>query len=71
MLEHVCLNNVSLRILISGISTQIFCGSRTGIGPEVFAYKGTDGNYTGGPDPSTSDTAFYNQHGYYVFNGYR
>lgn len=43
----------------------------TGIGPEVFAFTGSDGgNYTGGPAPSASDQAFYNQHGFYVYNGY-
>ncbi|EJD51250.1 seven-hairpin glycosidase [Auricularia subglabra TFB-10046 SS5] len=39
----------------------------TGIGPEVFAYASPDGNYTGGT-PSAADLAFYNEHGWYVYN---
>jgi len=47
-----------------------YATTATGIGPEVFAYVGTDGNYTGGNAPTASDTAFYNTAGWYVFNGY-
>lgn len=38
----------------------------TGIGPEAFAYISSDGNYTGFPDPSTDDLAFYSKHGFYI-----
>ncbi|CAE6493700.1 unnamed protein product [Rhizoctonia solani] len=41
----------------------------TGIGPEVFAYVGSDGSYTG-TSPSTSDLEFYQNNGFYVYNGY-
>lgn len=42
----------------------------TGIGPEIFAYVGSDGgNWTDGPPPSVSDQAFYDQHGFYVYDG--
>ncbi|KZV95871.1 seven-hairpin glycosidase [Exidia glandulosa HHB12029] len=40
----------------------------TGIGPEVFAYSSKDGNYTGAT-PSADDLAFYQEHGWYVYNG--
>ncbi|KAF8609188.1 glycoside hydrolase family 47 protein [Ceratobasidium sp. AG-I] len=42
----------------------------TGIGPEVFAFIGPDGNWTGGAPPSAADLEFYNQNGFYVYNGY-
>ncbi|KAF8342750.1 glycoside hydrolase family 47 protein [Cantharellus anzutake] len=45
----------------------------TGIGPEVFAYTGVgtvSGNWTGGGEPSAFDQAFYNEHGFYVYNNY-
>ena len=28
-----------------------------------------DGNFTGGDPPTVSDLEFYNEHGFYVFNG--
>ena len=40
--------------------------NRTGIGPEVFAYISSDGNFTGGSPPTADQLAFYNQHGYYI-----
>ncbi|CAE6493384.1 unnamed protein product [Rhizoctonia solani] len=42
----------------------------TGIGPEVFAYVGPDGGYTGGPAPSANDADFYRENGFYIYNGY-
>ncbi|CAE6452479.1 unnamed protein product [Rhizoctonia solani] len=41
----------------------------TGIGPEVFAYIGPDGDYTGA-SPSASDLEFYQKNGFYIYNGY-
>jgi mannosyl-oligosaccharide alpha-1,2-mannosidase len=41
----------------------------TGIGPEVFAFIGEDGGFTGST-PSASDIEFYNQSGFYVYSGY-
>ncbi|TDL22866.1 seven-hairpin glycosidase [Rickenella mellea] len=44
----------------------------TGIGPEVFAYISSNdlnGTFTGGDPPSVTDLAFYEQHGFYIFNG--
>ncbi|VDC02721.1 unnamed protein product [Peniophora sp. CBMAI 1063] len=37
----------------------------TGIGPEVFAFVGTDGNYTGS-SISADQLNFYNEHGFYI-----
>jgi hypothetical protein len=31
--------------------------SRTGIGPEAFAFESSDGNFTGGSDPSAAQQA--------------
>lgn len=42
---------------------------RTGIGPESFAFISSDGNFTGGSAPSSSQLTFYKQHGYYITNG--
>lgn len=48
-----------------------YAGTATGIGPEVFAYASADGNYTGYPDPTEEDLAFYAQHGYYLIQDTR
>ena len=40
----------------------------TGIGPEVFAYFSSDGNYTGST-PSDGDLAFYERHGFFIQPG--
>jgi mannosyl-oligosaccharide alpha-1,2-mannosidase len=39
---------------------------RTGIGPEVFAYTSSDGNFTGNGSPSADQIAFYDLHGFYI-----
>ena len=39
---------------------------RTGIGPEVFAFISSDGNYTGGSPATAAQIEFYNKHGYYI-----
>ncbi|KAF8739874.1 glycosyl hydrolase 47 family, partial [Rhizoctonia solani] len=41
----------------------------TGIGPEVFAYVGSDGSWTG-QNQTASDLEFYRKNGFYVYNGY-
>ena len=38
-------------------------------GPKTFAWITLDGNFTGEPDPAPSDLAFYDEHGFYIFNG--
>ncbi|KAF9528345.1 alpha-mannosidase 1 [Crepidotus variabilis] len=42
-----------------------YTSSATGIGPEAFAFVSSDGSYTGGNDPTTSEKAYNNQHGFY------
>ncbi|CAE6482957.1 unnamed protein product [Rhizoctonia solani] len=44
--------------------------TETGIGPEVFAYIGPDGDWTGGEAPSAADLLFYKKNGFYVYDGY-
>ncbi|KAN0084178.1 glycoside hydrolase family 47 protein [Tylopilus felleus] len=43
-----------------------YASTATGIGPESFAYNSSDGSYTGGSAPTADQTAFYNEHGYYI-----
>ncbi|KAJ7033729.1 glycoside hydrolase family 47 protein [Mycena alexandri] len=43
-----------------------YASTVTGIGPEAFAYISSDGSFTGGSAPTAAQTAFYNQHGYYI-----
>ncbi|KAF7298936.1 alpha-1,2-Mannosidase [Mycena indigotica] len=43
-----------------------YASTATGIGPETFAFIGTDGNFTGGSAITPSQQAFFNQHGYYI-----
>ncbi|KAF9051542.1 glycoside hydrolase family 47 protein [Panaeolus papilionaceus] len=46
-----------------------YASDATGIGPESFAFISSDGNFTGGSAPSSSQLTFYKQHGYYITNG--
>lgn len=48
-----------------------YASTATGIGPETFAWVGSDsgGDYTGGASPSSADLEFYNEHGFYIYNG--
>ena len=39
---------------------------RTGIGPEVFAFKSDDGDFTGSDAPNPDQEAFYEQNGFYI-----
>ncbi|KAF7314674.1 alpha-1,2-Mannosidase [Mycena kentingensis (nom. inval.)] len=43
-----------------------YASTATGIGPEGFAFMGTDGNFTGGSAPTAAQLSFFNQHGYYI-----
>ncbi|KAJ7892744.1 glycoside hydrolase family 47 protein [Mycena olivaceomarginata] len=45
-----------------------YASTLTGIGPEAFAFESSDGNFTGGSDPSAAQQAmkFYNEHGFYI-----
>ena len=48
------------------VQNQITLLIRTGIGPEVFAYISSDGNYTGAAPPTAEQLSFYNEHGFYI-----
>ncbi|KAG6811841.1 hypothetical protein H0H92_005572 [Tricholoma furcatifolium] len=43
-----------------------YASTATGIGPEVFAYVSSDGDYTGGDSPTVEQLAFNTQHGFYI-----
>ncbi|KAF8631332.1 hypothetical protein AX15_002451 [Amanita polypyramis BW_CC] len=43
-----------------------YAGTETGIGPEVFAYISSDGNYTGNGAPTADQLGFYNNNGFYI-----
>ncbi|KAF5379218.1 hypothetical protein D9615_005884 [Tricholomella constricta] len=43
-----------------------YASTATGIGPEGFAFISSDGEFTGGNTPSTSQRNFNAQHGYYI-----
>jgi len=43
-----------------------YASTATGIGPESFAFISSDGSFTGGSNPTSQQTAFYNQHGFYI-----
>ncbi|KAI0729772.1 glycoside hydrolase [Fomitopsis betulina] len=45
-----------------------YASTATGIGPEVFAYLSSDGNYTGS-SPSDGDLAFYARNGFFIQPG--
>ncbi|TFK34476.1 glycoside hydrolase family 47 protein [Crucibulum laeve] len=46
-----------------------YASTATGIGPEAFAFKSSDGDYTGG-SRSAEQEAFYLQHGFYITSSY-
>ena len=46
-----------------------YATTAAGICPEVFAYIGPNGNYTG-TNITAEDVAFYEQHGWYVYEDY-
>ncbi|PIL23449.1 hypothetical protein GSI_14760 [Ganoderma sinense ZZ0214-1] len=62
------LNNrtiVNIGIDLNEACWNTYASTATGIGPEVFAFFSSDGNYTGS-DPSAEQVAFYNQHGFFI-----
>jgi hypothetical protein len=44
----------------------VLCPISTGIGPEVFSYISSDGNFTGDVPPTADQLAFFKKHGYYI-----
>ncbi|KIY74351.1 glycoside hydrolase family 47 protein [Cylindrobasidium torrendii FP15055 ss-10] len=47
-----------------------YAGTKTGLGPEGFAYMTAQSNYTGGSDPTDEQIAFYEEHGFYITSSY-
>ncbi|KZT25742.1 glycoside hydrolase family 47 protein [Neolentinus lepideus HHB14362 ss-1] len=71
MLGGKLLNNqtyVDYGLALVDACINTYTSTATGIGPEVFAYFSSDGNYTG-VTPSTSDYAFYQEHGFFIYDG--
>ncbi|KAI0314997.1 seven-hairpin glycosidase [Amylostereum chailletii] len=63
------LNNdtiVNLGLELNDACWNTYAGTATGIGPETFAFASSDGDFTGNGDPNSQQTAFYQQHGYYI-----
>jgi len=65
MLEYICVHEVG-QISLSLPNVLSFVLQSTGIGPEQFAFISTDGGFTGGANPSTSQLNFNSQHGFYI-----
>ncbi|KIM46842.1 glycoside hydrolase family 47 protein [Hebeloma cylindrosporum] len=61
-------NNTIVRIALDLVDGcwNTYAGDATGIGPEVFAYISSDGDFTGDVPPNADQLAFYNEHGYYI-----
>ncbi|EPT00562.1 hypothetical protein FOMPIDRAFT_59833 [Fomitopsis schrenkii] len=71
MLGGKLLNNdtiVGYGLALMEACWNTYASTATGIGPEVFAYFSSDGNYTGS-SPSNGDLAFYNRNGFFVQPG--
>lgn len=48
------------------ISCKLSLVSRTGIGPETFAFASSDGGFTNGAAPTSDQQDFYEKHGFYI-----
>ncbi|KZT65305.1 glycoside hydrolase family 47 protein [Daedalea quercina L-15889] len=71
MLGGKLLNNetiVNWGLALMEACWNTYASTATGIGPEVFGYFSSDGNYTGS-SPSSGDIAFYEKHGFFVYPG--
>jgi len=64
LLNNQTIINIALELVDACWNT--YASTATGIGPETFAFISSDGNFTGGDDPSASDLAFYKKHGFYI-----
>ncbi|CAL1699575.1 unnamed protein product [Somion occarium] len=65
------LNNqtiVNTGLKLNDACWNTYASTLTGIGPEAFGFFSSDGNFTGA-SPSSSDIAFYDQHGFFIFPG--
>ncbi|KAL6300417.1 glycoside hydrolase [Sparassis latifolia] len=66
LLNNATIVNFALDLMDACWNT--YASTATGIGPEVFGYFSSDGNYTGS-SPSSGDLAFYERHGFFVYPG--
>ncbi|KAF9236657.1 glycoside hydrolase family 47 protein [Melanogaster broomeanus] len=57
---------VNIGLQLTDACWNTYASTATGIGPEVFAYASSDGNYTGGPAPDAEQLQFYDEHGFYI-----
>lgn len=57
---------VNIGLQLTDACWNTYASTATGIGPEVFAYISSDGNYTGGTAPDQQHLDFYDQHGFYI-----
>ncbi|KAF8714433.1 hypothetical protein AX14_012695 [Amanita brunnescens Koide BX004] len=64
MLNNQTIINAGLQLTDACWNT--YASTETGIGPEVFAYISSDGNYTGSAPPTAEQLSFYNEHGFYI-----
>jgi len=71
MLGGKLLNNetiVNYGLALMEACWNTYASTATGIGPEVFGYFSSDGNYTGS-SPSSGDLAFYEKYGFFIYPG--
>ncbi|EPQ52411.1 hypothetical protein GLOTRDRAFT_107755 [Gloeophyllum trabeum ATCC 11539] len=69
MLGGKLLNNqtyVDIGLKLADACWNTYASTATGIGPEVFAYFSSDGNYTGQGTPTADQLAFYQEHGFFI-----
>jgi len=57
---------VDIGLQLTDACWNTYVSTATGIGPETFAFTSSDGTYTGGADPTSTDIAFNLQHGFYI-----
>lgn len=72
MLGGRLLNNdtiVQTALALNDACWNTYESTLTGIGPEMWAFASSDGNYTGGT-ATQADLDYYNLHGYYPYDGY-
>jgi len=59
-------NVVGIALQLVDACWNTYASTATGIGPEVFAFASSDGNYTGGTPATAAQIDFYNEHGFYI-----
>lgn len=64
MLNNHTIFNYGLQLADACWNT--YASTSTKIGPQVFYFKSSDGTYTGGDPPTSSQNEFYDKHGFYI-----